>query len=268
MKKMILLSISISFFCLFNLQAQQQYRVKVYGYIKSKDTNLECHTHVKMTYYYSSGNTKYEEILLRDYGNHDAGRPWIFSNEFVTNERITGIKCVGVHADNPSGNKSCYTVSEGSDNKTIYASDYPCANVRLDNKIIGKYDNGSYVTVSIEPVNIEISYHNEVQYGNDDAPGINFLHENIPITIKATKGFTSSTYQWEYSIGNTSGWNSLSSEYMNNDRSEITLKATDLLSYEQIMYKTPVYIRINCNCEHFKTSNRIDLQPKIAAPVF
>lgn len=268
MKKFIPFSILMFFFCLFNLHAQQQYKVSVKGYIRSKDKNLECHTHVKMTYYYSSGNSKYEEILMAGSGNHNAGRPWTFSKEFVTNERITSIKCVGVHADNPSGPKSCYTVSEGSDSRTISASDYPCINIRLNNKIIGNYDDGSYVTVSIEPVNITISYHNEVQYGNNDAPGINFLHENIPITIKATKGFPSNVYKWEYSIGNSYNWTSLNDTYMNYDRSEITLKATDLLSYEQIMYKTPVYIRINCNCENFKTSNRIDLQPKIAAPVF
>ncbi|MDR1369477.1 MAG: T9SS type A sorting domain-containing protein [Dysgonamonadaceae bacterium] len=265
MKKIISFLIPAFFLCFCNLYSQQ-YKVNVTGYIISRDKNLECHTRVQMTYYYSSGSTKYEEILLN--GNHDAGRAWTFSKEFLTNEKITGVKCVGIHADNPSGPKSCYTVGEGSDYLAIPESAYPCVNIRLNHQIIGKYDNGSYVNVKIEPVSVQISYHNSVQYGNDDAPGINFLHENIPVSIKATSGYPTSVYKWEYSIGNTYSWASLDNRYMNGNRTEITLKATDLLSYEQIMYKTPVYIRINCNCDGFKSSNRIDLQPKIAAPTF
>ncbi len=265
MKKLISFLILTLFLCSTNTYSQQ-YKVSVNGYIKSTKKNLECHTCIKMTYYLSSGKTKYEEILMAY--NHDEGIPWIFSNNFTSNERITGVKCVGIHADNPTGPKSCYTIDEGSDYQVIQESDYPCVNLRLDNQIIGKYDNGSYIDVKIEPADIQINYHNPVQYGNEESPGINFLHESIPIFITATEGFPRSVYKWEYSIGDIYNWGPLGDEFINDDRTEVTLKATDLLSYEQIMYKTPVYVRINCDCNEFKTSNRIDLQPKIAAPVF
>ncbi len=264
MKKFTLYLFLIFLFCIPNLFSQT-YNINLTGYVKSKDKNLECHTHVKLIYYLSSGKSIHRVLSMT--ANHNEGTPWISSDSFTTNERITAIKCVGVHADNPSGNKSCYTVDEGSNFQSINESDYPCANIRFT-RIIGKYDNGSYIDIRIEPADIQINYHNPIQYGNEESPGIDFLHESIPISISATQGYPTSVYNWEYSIGDLYSWNTLGSEFMSNEKTEITLKATDQLSYEQIIRKTPVYIRINCDCNGFKTSNRIDLQPKIAAPTF
>ncbi len=265
MKKFTSLFVIIFFLCLLNVQGQQ-YKVSLTGTVISKDKSIECHTHVKMTYYYSSGKSRYNEILMPS--NHGPGNAWTFSDEFITSDRITSIKCVGVHADNPSGPKSCYTVDQGSDSRSIQESEYPCVDVLFNEQIIGKYDDGSNISIHIEPIDVQINYHNSIQYKNEESPGIDFLHENIPISISATKGYPANVYQWEYSIGDLNSWNSLGNEFINDDRTELSLKAIDLLSYEQIIRKTPVYIRINCNCNELKTSNRIDLQPKIAAPTF
>ena len=266
MKKFTLFLFLASLLCSSNLHSQAAYKLNLNGYFRSKNKNMECHTHVKVTIYLSSGASKYYEILTER--NYNEGTPWIFSASYTFNERVTGVRCVGVHADNPSGNKSCYTVDDGYDYKSVSEWDYPCVNFRLSNKLIGKYDDGSYIDIKIEPVDIQINYRNTIHYGNDESPGIDFLHESIPISITATPGYPSSVYKWEYSIGDLYSWNALGSEFISSNKTEISLKATDLLNYEQIVRKTPVYIRINCNCSGFKTSNRIDLQPKIAAPTF
>ena len=266
MKKFTLFLFLASLFYSSNLYSQAAYKLDLNGYFRSKGKNMECHTHLKVTIYLSSGKSVYDEIVVQR--NYNEGTPWIFSKTYTVNERITGVRCVGVHADNPTGPKSCNTLDEGTDYRGVWETDHPCVSFRLSNRLIGKHDNGSYVDIKIEPVDIQINYHNTIHYGNEESPGIDFLHESIPISITATPGYLGSVYKWEYSIGDLYSWNSLSNEFISSDRTEVSLKATDLLSYEQIVRKTPVYIRINCNCPGFKTSNRIDLQPKIAAPTF
>ena len=266
MKKFTLFLFLASLFCSSNLYSQTTYVVMMNGNIKSKGKNMECHTRLDVTLYLQSGKTVYDEIWITR--NYNEGRVWSPAKNYTVNERIVAVRCVGVHADNPTGPKSCYTVDTQDHYQAVWAWDYPCVNFTF-NKIIGKHDDGSYVNFRIEPVDIQINYHNTIHYGNDDSPGIDFLHESIPISITATTGYPASVYNWQYSIGDLYSWNTLGSEFLNYDRTEVSLKATDLLSYEQIVRKTPVYIRIYCGCSGYNTiSNRIDLQPKIAAPTF
>ena len=60
-----------------------------------------------------------------------------------------------------------------------------------------------------------------------------FPYEIGSITLKATEGFESSIYNWEYQVGN-SGWKKLPDnlQYANN-KSEVTLKGADLFSQSE-----------------------------------
>ena len=87
------------------------------------------------------------------------------------------------------------------------------------------------------------------------------------ITLKATKGFAQSTYNWQYSTDNNT-WHDFPSKVKYGDnKSEVTFKGTDLLNEDEfrpMIGKRNLYVRINALTE--EKHNAIVLYPCLSAP--
>lgn len=115
--------------------------------------------------------------------------------------------------------------------------------------------------IMLYPEKIDIGYYNS----DGKADGKNFLSDVDPITLKATDGFVSTTYNWQYSIGG-GAWIDFPSSMQN--KSAITFKGTDIIPIETykslVRSKTNIRVRINALTD--KGSNILTLSPRISAP--
>lgn len=122
------------------------------------------------------------------------------------------------------------------------------------------------VRLIVQPLNIKIWYFDsDGQQGSSNEK--NILPDKDNITLKATKGFMSSTYKWQYSTNNYTWKDFPASVQYRDKKSEITFKGTDLFSEEEfrdLIGKKNISVRVNCPTkEGIKTYT---LYPNFAAP--
>ena len=129
------------------------------------------------------------------------------------------------------------------------------------------HPNRSELRMSLLPTNIRF-------YTASNAP-INMAQlfpENTPRTIRASSGFHSSIYTWEYSLDNGGNWNPFPPQMQN--RSEITLNSTFFFPTteafkEAVINNRSIWVRVNAPTYENINGGRLEhvtLNPILSAP--
>lgn len=118
------------------------------------------------------------------------------------------------------------------------------------------------VTILFHPYQIDLWYFDSNGHNQN-----NLLPMSDDITLKATKGFVTATYNWQYSTDGNNWTNFPSTVRYASNKEEVTFKGTDLFSeaiFKSLVGKTNVLVRIDAVTE--KGSNAIVLYPGIELP--
>lgn len=164
----------------------------------------------------------------------------------------------------------CKFRREGGDG---YGLDYNKAYI---NVVLSKGDHGedlfggytTKVALKLHPLKIDLLYfdaNNQQATGNQN----NLLPVDDKITLKATKGFSSATYNWQYSINNITWTDFPATVQYADNKSEVTFKGTDLFSdneFKALIGSKNLFVRINTVTE--QKHNAIVLYPCLSAPHF
>lgn len=155
-----------------------------------------------------------------------------------------------------------------SDGTSTYKLDYTKPFI---NKIITKGDDSddifhrfdSPTKIQLHPYEIKIWYYNN----NNQSQG-QLLPMNDKITLKATKGFVATTYNWQYCTDGYT-WKDFPGSMQNRD--EITFSGRDLFSQEEylsLIKKNGNNVQVRINAVTEKGSQSITLTPNIESPHF
>lgn len=118
-------------------------------------------------------------------------------------------------------------------------------------------------TILFHPYEIKIWYYNNNSFSQGQ-----LLPMNDKITLKATKGFVATTYNWQYCTDGYS-WKDFPSSMQNRD--EITFSGRDLFSQEEylsLIKKNGNNVQVRINAVTEKGSQSIVLTPNIESPHF
>lgn len=193
------------------------------------------------------------ETELKGFAQYD-----VSTNEFIANIPEIPEEIYSVNSDTKPDKIRFYTrrawgtwpFDDNSESNTYFTLDH---NQPYINKInINTVDAGhgifplseTQMDLKFCPRKIRIWYFN----GQGAASGTQILPKDDNITLKATKGFISSTYNWQYSTNGTTWYNFPSGVTYGNNKSEVTFKGSDLLSlatFKSLINNGYIYVRIN-----------------------
>lgn len=247
--KSIYLLLCLLFTISISVQAQEQgnYHLELrLSYIKNVKNSM-CKTHFKISSLKNGGET-----VLRDW--YPGG---VKENRYLDGTTITHTYPVTARPDQlyfyaERGWKKvkggCKFRSESHQHYWIpnlpYLSHYSTHGDEGDNWF-SRFETP--ITIILQPLNIKIWYFNS-DGQQSSSNNKNILPDIDNITLKATKGFSSSTYNWQYSIDNVTWRDFPSTVQYRDNKSEVTFKGTDLYPEEQfraLVGKKNIFIRIN-----------------------
>lgn len=241
-----------------------KYQLKITFNRLKNSGNGSCDTYFKMYYNKNGKEHVFKEWSVGDVGKQDDINEKPVIDKYFYINPDTKPDFIGFYGERSWRTflKGCNVEEKGGD---IYKIDYTQSYINATfskgnqgNDIFGGYD--AEVNVLFHPYQIKLWYSDDTGINQN-----NLLPMNDVISLKATKGFTSNVYKWQYSINGYS-WINLPSQFQNRDA--ITFKGTDLFSENEfkslINSKTNITFKVNAVTE--AGSQELTLAPNLELP--